>query len=42
MRDEKYFLVFLSMQKRAAELKGQFEFRPKAGEGTIVKLEFGL
>ena len=32
----------LSMQKRSKELKGEFNFSSKAGEGTLVRLEFGL
>ncbi|HYV95642.1 MAG TPA: two-component regulator propeller domain-containing protein [Chitinophagales bacterium] len=32
----------LSMQKRSKELKGEFKFSSKAGEGTLVRLEFAL
>jgi signal transduction histidine kinase len=31
-----------NMQKRAAELKGEFHFNSKVGEGTMVKLGFSL
>ncbi len=32
----------MSMHKRAKELKGEFKFSSKVGEGTMLRLEFGL
>jgi signal transduction histidine kinase len=32
----------LNMQKRANELKGEFKLSSRIGEGTLVRLEFGL